>query len=78
MCSRVVSAQSCGDVGDFDADARVGERVVGEGREWAAIPIDDSGDEFGDDDGRFRGEQVERGAEGVAHAEAADEDGGLR
>jgi hypothetical protein len=74
---RGVATQRCGDVGDLDADARIGERMVGERREGAAIPLHDFGDEFGDDHGGAGREKIERGAQRVAHAQAADEDGGL-
>src|ERR1700761_9365559 len=72
-CVGRFACNQCGDVGDFDFYARVGEWVGCEMREWAAIPVDDFGDEFGDDDGGARWEDVERGAEGEAHAEAADQ-----
>src|SRR5580704_16621177 len=42
--------------------------------ERAAIPVDDFGDEFGYDYFGARREDVERVAEGEAHAEAADQD----
>ncbi len=75
FCARCAfGAEQGGDVGDFDADALVGERVGGEMYERAAIPVDNFGDEFGDDYVGARGEKIERGAEGVAHAEAADQD----
>ena len=72
-----VRSEDKGDVIDFDADATVRERICGERGERAAIPVDDGGDDFGDDNERVGRKQIERGAQGETHAEAADEDGGL-
>jgi len=70
-------AEFDGDVEDFDAGAFVFQRVIGERAEGAAVPFDDGGEEFGDDDFGAGREKIESGAEGEAHAEAADEDAGL-
>jgi len=48
----------------------------GERAEELAIPFDDDGDELGDVDVGLGAEGVKGGAEGVTHAESADEDGG--
>jgi len=55
------------------AGEAVGEGVAVEGGKGAAAPGDDRGVDLGDHHLRTAGEDVERGAQGEAEAEAADQ-----
>lgn len=72
--ARLAAPDHLDDITLIDFGARIVERLLGERAEHASIPIDDLGDEFADDDGAIGRERIKYGAQGVAHAEAADED----
>ena len=61
------------DIRLLDADARIVEAIAENLRHRPPRPGDDRGHELGDDDPRLRAESAERGAQGEAHAEPADE-----
>ena len=68
-----IQPQRDGDVDLLDAHPWVVERMAGERAERTFVPGHDSRHQFRDDDGGRWRENVERGAEREAHAQAADE-----
>ena len=66
-------ADDFGDVGFANAHARIIQAVAKNFRHRAPRPGDDRGHQFGHHDLRLGSEHGERGTEGEAHAEAANE-----
>ena len=62
----------------FDAHALVLQRMTGQRPQRAAVPFDDGGEQFRDDDGCVRRQEIERGAQRKTHAQSADENATAR
>lgn len=62
-----------GRVRDLHADPRILHRAIGQPDQRTAAPLNDHRIELGDQHLTVRGQRVQHGPQGVAHAQAADQ-----